>query len=91
MMFAPIVVFMLVAFLGAANVRLASIRPVAAHRSRDHQGQHQKCEDLPEAFHWDRGGKTRRQCEMVNVGMLFQRFEGTLISNPIRTYAGGPG
>ena len=69
MMFASVVVFMLVVFLGAANVRLASIRPVAAHRSRDHQGQHQKCEDLPKAFHWDSGGNTRRRCEMVKVGV----------------------
>lgn len=58
------------------NLTGAALRPITAHRSRDHQGQHQKCEDLPEAFHWDRGGKTRRRCEMVKVGMLFQQREG---------------
>ncbi len=49
----------------------ASINPPAAHRSRDHQGQHQKCEDLPEAFHWMSGGKTRPHRQMVKVEMLF--------------------
>lgn len=72
-MLTSFVAFMPVAVLGAANIRLATIRPIAAHRSRDHQGQQQKCEDLPEAFHWRRGGKTRRQHEMVKVGLYSER------------------
>lgn len=47
MLFPPILI---VAF-GAACFHCTSIRPIAAHGSRDHQGQHQECEDLPEAFH----------------------------------------
>lgn len=39
----------------AASLDRASTCPIAAHRSRDHQGQQQKCEDLPEAFHCGRG------------------------------------
>ena len=47
--------------------------PIATHRSRHHQGQQQQCEDLPKAFHWGSGGKTRRQREMVKVGFYSER------------------
>ena len=56
----------------------APIHPITARRSRDHQGQQQKCEDLVETFHSGSGGKTRRHCEMVKVGMLFQQREGKI-------------
>ena len=59
--------------LTRARIRPIRIRPITAHRSRDHQGQQQKGEDLPEAFHWRRGGKTRRQREMVKVGLYSER------------------
>lgn len=67
-----IAIMLLVMAFGATSLHHANIRPITAHRSRDHQGQHQKCEDLPEAFHWRSGGKTRRHRRMVKAGCLFR-------------------
>lgn len=47
MLFSPI----LVMTFGAACFHCTSFRPITAHRSREHQGQYQDCEDLPEAVH----------------------------------------
>ena len=68
-----IAVVLLVIALRAASLHSATILLITAHRSRDHQGQHQKCEDLPEAFHWRSGGKTRRHRRMVKAGCYSRR------------------
>lgn len=68
-----VVLSMVIMAFRATSLHLTSILPITAHRSWDHQGQHQKCEDLPEAFHWRSGGKTRRHRRMVKAGCYSRR------------------
>lgn len=57
-----IAIMLLVMAFGATSLHHASIRPIATHRSRDHQGQHQEREDLPEAFHWREAAARLADC-----------------------------
>ena len=68
---ASIVFAMLVIAIRAASLHRAAIWPKAARRSRDHQGQHKQCEDLPESFHQESGVNARRQPAMVKAGVSF--------------------